>query len=130
VRWEKLEVTYGWKSRPVKAVAGRPGPSLAGPAVTLGLKRRQGSCGVRVVSLESQKMAEAELLPVNEGSMCAVAKREGAAPPGSWTASRTKGHFRNPGGPAGSIGLVADGGVAQGRTGALRRAEAGSRTGS
>ena len=104
MRWAKLEVTYGCKSRPAKAVAGRPEPSLAGLSVTPGPKRRQESCGVRVGSLESQKIAEAEFFPVNEGSMCAVAMRDGAAPPGSWTASRTKGHLRNPGVPAGSIG--------------------------
>ncbi len=47
---------------------------------------------------------EAELFSINAGSMCAVAMRDGVAPPGSWTASRTKCHLRNPGGPTGSIG--------------------------
>jgi hypothetical protein len=36
-----------WKSRPANAVAGRPGPSLAGVDATRDLKCRQGSCGVR-----------------------------------------------------------------------------------
>lgn len=70
------------------------------------------------------------MVPVSEGSMSIVEKRDGATPPGSETASRTKGRYRNPGGPAGATGLVAGGGVAQGRTGVRRRAEAGSRTGS
>jgi len=86
-------------------------------------------CGVRVVSLESWKVVEAETVHVVEGRACAVAKRDGDAPPGSWTASRTKGRRRNPGGPAGAIGMVADGGGARGRTEALRRAEVGSRIG-
>jgi hypothetical protein len=70
---------------------------------------------------------EAETVWSVEGRVCAVAKRDGDAPPGSWTASRTKGCRRNPGGPAGAVGMVTDGGVAQGRTEVLRRAEAGSR---
>lgn len=57
-------------------------------------------------SLESLKIAEAELFPYNEGSMWAVAMRDGLAPPGSWAASRMEGHLRNPGGPAGAIGEV------------------------
>jgi len=57
-------------------------------------------------SLESLKIAEAELLPYNEGSMWAVATRDGHAPPGSRTASRMEGRLRNPGGPAGSSGEV------------------------
>ena len=71
---------------------------------------------MRVVSLERFELAEAELLPHNEGSMSSVVGRDGAAPPGSGTASRTKGHCRDPGGPTGSIGLVADGGVVRGMT--------------
>jgi len=73
---------------------------------------------------------EAEAVPVAEGSMCAVAKRDGDAPPGSKAASRTKGHHWDPGDPTGAVGMVADGGGAQGQTGVLRRAEVGSRTGS
>lgn len=34
-----------------------------------------------------------------------------------------KGHLRNPGGPAGSVGMVTDGGDGRGKTGASRRAE-------
>ncbi len=84
--------------------------------VTPCLKRRQGSCGVQVGSPERLKIAEAELLPHNEGSMCTVARRDGVAPPGSWTASGTKGHFRDPGGRTGSSGLVAAGGAVPGKT--------------
>jgi hypothetical protein len=82
---------------------------------------------VRIVSPESWKVAEAETVLSVEGRVCAVGKRDGDAPPGSWVASGTKGRRRNPGGPAGAIGMVADGGVARGRTEALRRAEVGSR---
>jgi hypothetical protein len=99
-------MTCGWKSRPAKAVAGRLGPSLAGVTATWGLKRRQEPCGVRVGSLERQSFAEVELFPVDEDSMWALAMREGHAPPGSRTVSRVEGHHRDPGGPAGSIGLV------------------------
>jgi hypothetical protein len=85
---------------------------------------------MRVVSLEIVKIAGAELFPYSEGRVCAVDMRDGVAPPGSRTASRAKGRLRNPGGPVGSVGLVADGGAEQGKTRALLRAEAGSRTGS
>ncbi len=81
------------------------------------------------MSPEMGELAEAELLPCNEGRMCVVAMRDDVAPPGSRNASRTKGHLRDPGGPAGSVGLIADGGTEQGKTVAPRRAEAGSRTG-
>src|SRR2546427_10515502 len=60
----KLKMTCGWKSRPANAVAGRPGPSLAGGVVTHRLKRRQGSCGVRADSPERVKVVEAEAVPV------------------------------------------------------------------
>jgi hypothetical protein len=123
----KLTKTHGCKSRTTRAVAGRSEPSLAGVAVTRGLKRRQGSCGVRVVSPESWKVVEAETVLFVEGRVCAVAKRDGDASPGSWTASRAKGQRRNPGGPAGTVGLVTNGGEARGRTEVPRRAEAGSR---
>ncbi len=82
-------------------------------------------CGV---SSEMLNVVEAEWVPNHEGSMCIVDMRDDVAPPESWTASRTKGHFWNPGGPAGSVGVVADGGATQGTTGASHRAEAGSRT--
>ena len=85
---------------------------------------------MRVCSLESVKLVEAELVPVNEGSMCAVDKRDGVAPPGSWSASRSKGQLRDPGDPVGSVGLSTGGGAERGKTEALRRAETGSRTGS
>ena len=79
------------------------------------------------VSPERPSTVEAELVPVNEGSMHTVARRDGAAPPGSWAASRTECHLRNPGGPTGAVGLVTDGGAARGATGARCRAEVGSR---
>jgi hypothetical protein len=125
----KLTRTCEWKSRPANAVAGRPEPSLAGAAVTRGPKRRQGSCGVRAVSPERVKIVEAEAVPEAEGCMCAVARRDGDAPPGSRAASRTKGQRRDPGDPTGAVGMVADGGASQGQTGAAHRAEVGSRTG-
>jgi len=81
------------------------------------------------VSLEIWKIAEAEPVPFGEGCMCAVAMRDGVAPPGSGTASRTKGRPGNPGGPAGAVGVVTDGDTTRGETGAACRAEAGRRTG-
>lgn len=47
VRHAKLITACGCKSHPAKARAGKPGPSLAGVAVTRGLKCRQEPCGVR-----------------------------------------------------------------------------------
>ncbi len=85
---------------------------------------------MRVVSLETLKIAEAELFPDSEGRVCAVAMRDGVAPPGSRTVPRAKGRLRNPGDPVGSVRLVADGGAERGKTRALLRAETGSRTGS
>ena len=46
------------------------------------------------------KLAEARLVICNEGNMCAVAMRDGVAPPGSMASSRAKGWHRNLGGPA------------------------------
>jgi hypothetical protein len=83
-----------------------------------------------VFSPERLNVVEAETIPCVEGIMCTVAMRDGVAPPGSWTAPCTKGLSRNLGEPAGAVGEYADGGTAQGLTRALRRAEAGSRTGS
>lgn len=65
----------------------------------------------------------------SEGNMCIVAKQDDVAPPESRTGSRTKGRLRDPGGPAGSVGLIAKGGVGQGKTRVSYRAEAGNRTG-
>jgi len=115
---------------PVRPEPQRAGsePSLAGVAVTRGPKRRQGLRGVRGVSPERLKVVEAEAVVIVEGRVCAIAKRDGDAPPGSGTVSRAKGRRRNPRGPAGAVGMVAHGGASQGITGALRRAEAGSRT--
>jgi len=80
------------------------------------------------VSPERLKVVEAEAVVMVEGRVCAIAKRDGDAPPGSGTVSRAKGRRRNPRGPAGAVGMVAHGGASRGITGAMRRAEAGSRT--
>lgn len=80
------------------------------------------------MSHEIRYVAEAELVQVNEGNMCVVAKLDNATPPGSRAVSRTKGDLRDWRDPAGSVGEVSDRGVWQGRTGAAHRAEAGSRT--
>ena len=85
---------------------------------------------MRAVSPERMNVVEAEAVPVAEGSMCAVATRDGDAPPGSKAASRTKGHHRDLREPTGAVGVVTDGDVAQGETRVPRRAEVGSRTGS
>ncbi len=69
------------------------------------------------VSPESLEVVEAECVRKHEGSMSLSAMRGKAAPPGSRTASRTKGQHRNPGGPAGSDGHEFVGGTMQGRTG-------------
>jgi hypothetical protein len=84
---------------------------------------------MRKVSLESRETVEAELVPYSEGSMCIVDMRDDVAPPGSRTASRQKGQPRDPGDPTGSVEMIDDGGAVQGETGAMRRAEVGSRTG-
>src|SRR5258706_1467342 len=118
-------MTYRWKSWPTRAVAGTSGPSLAGVVATRGLKRRQGSSGVRVVSPERVNVVEAETVPVVEGQVCAIAKRDGDAPPGSRTASRTNSHHRDPRGPIGSVGVVAGGGGSGRESQTKRRAEVG-----
>ena len=83
---------------------------------------------MREFSPERLNVVEAETFPFVEGTMCTVAMRDGDAPPGSRTASCTKGLSRNLGEPVGSVDEDVDGGTAQGVTVALRRAEAGSRT--
>ena len=83
-----------------------------------------------VISLERFKIAEAELVASSEGSMCAIARRDGVAPPGSWATSCMEGHRWNRRGPTGSAGLVSGGGWWQGTAEAIIRAEVGSRTGS
>jgi hypothetical protein len=82
------------------------------------------------LSLERWKIAEAECVPVHEGSTCAVVMRDGDAPSGSKAASRMDSIRRNMRGPTGSAGLVSGGGGRQGDAGAAIRAEVGSRTGS
>ena len=84
---------------------------------------------MRQVSFEIPNVAEAEPVPFGEGSMSTIAMRDGGAPSESRTGSRVKGYFRDPGGPTGSTGMVAGGGLMRGTTGASSRAEVGSRTG-
>ncbi len=81
------------------------------------------------VSPEIVEIVEAECVRKHEGSMSLSVMRGKAAPPGSRTVSRTKGRHRNPGDPTGSDEVVFVGGGAQGKTGARRRAEVGSRIG-
>jgi hypothetical protein len=121
-------MTRGCESRPTKVVADWSEPSLAGVAVTRGPKRRQGSCGVRKDSPERLNVVEAETVPAVEGHVCAVVTQDGDAPPGSRIGSRTKGRRRDPGGPTGSVGIVAGGGSSRGKTEVANRAEVGSRT--
>lgn len=85
---------------------------------------------MQILSLERWKFAEAELVPSNEGRMCAIAMRDGDAPPGSWAALWIEGHRRDLRDPIGSTGLVSGGGEQRGTAGAVLRAEIGSRTGS
>jgi hypothetical protein len=118
----------GCKSRPTRVAADQSEPSLAGVVATRGPKRRQESCGVRKGSPERLNVVEAETVPVVEGHVSAVVRQDGDAPPGSWIASRTNGRRRDPGGPTGSVGLVADGGSSRGKTEVASRAEVGSRT--
>jgi hypothetical protein len=82
------------------------------------------------LSLERMNVAEAECVPVHEGSMCTDAMRVGIAPPGSKARSRMEGNHRNMRGPTGAAGLVSGGGGRRGKTEAVFRAEVGSRTGS
>ena len=83
---------------------------------------------MRAGSPERVKVVEAEAVPVAEGSMCAVAMRDGDAPPGSKAASRTNSRLWDPGGPTGTVGVVTDGGEARGQTRASHRAEVGRQT--
>jgi RNA-directed DNA polymerase len=66
-------------------------------------------------SLESSKIAEAELVPVTEGSMSTIDTRDGDTPPGWKAASRMKGNLREPGGPIGSIERSAMGAPCEGQ---------------
>src|SRR6266849_4946257 len=66
-------------------------------------------------SLESSKSAEAELVPVTEGSMSTIDTRDGDTPPGWKAASRMKGNLREPGGPIGSIERSAMGAPCEGQ---------------
>ena len=82
------------------------------------------------LNLERLNVAEAECVPVHEGSMCTVVTRDGDAPPGSRARLRMEGNHRNMRGPTGAAGLVSGGGGRRGTAGAAFRAEVGSRTGS
>ena len=81
-------------------------------------------------NLESLNVAEAECVPVHEGSMCTVVTRDGDAPPGSKARPRMEGNHQNMRGPTGAAGLVSGGGGRRGKSEAVLRAEVGSRTGS
>jgi hypothetical protein len=104
VRHAKLSIACRWESDPAKAVAGRLGPSLAGVVVTRGPKCRQGPCRVRDRASKGGRSRRPSWLPNSEGSMCAVGRRDGVAPPGSKAGSRTEGDRRNMRGPPGSAG--------------------------
>ena len=78
------------------------------------------------LSLERWKIAEAECVPVHEGSTFAIAMRDGVAPPGSKAGSRMESIRRNMRGPTGSARLVSGGGGRRGSAGAALRAEVGS----
>jgi hypothetical protein len=80
------------------------------------------------LSLERLNVAEAECVPVHEGSMCTVDRRDGDAPPGSKARPRMKSNHRNMRGPTGAAGLVSGGGGRRGIAEAVVRAEVGSRT--
>lgn len=82
------------------------------------------------LSHERLNVAEAECVPVHEGSMCAVVMQDGDASPGSKATTRMKGNHRNMRGPTGAAGLVSGGGGRRGLSEAVIRAEDGSRTGS
>jgi hypothetical protein len=56
-------------------------------------------------------VAEAQFVPVDEGSMGIVTTRDYLAPPGSRTASRMKGRLRNTGDPTRARGVRVAGGV-------------------
>src|SRR3981081_1481752 len=81
------------------------------------------------LSLEMWKIAEAEWVPVHEGSTCAIATQDGVAPPGSKAGSRMESIRRNMRGPTGSAGMGDGGGGVRGARGAAILAEVGRRTG-
>ena len=66
------------------------------------------------LNLERLNVAEAECVPVHEGSMCTVAMRDGDAPSGSKARSRMEGNHRNMRGPTGAARLVSGGGNGEG----------------
>ena len=80
---------------PAQSLADRAESSLACASVTAWTKRRQGPYGVRIVSLERERNAEAEAVPEAEGSMAcspapparAVTLRRGQGPHHVWKAS-------------------------------------------
>jgi len=82
------------------------------------------------LNLERMNVAEAECVPVHEGSMCTVVRRDGDAPPGSKAKPRMEGGHRNMRDPTGTAGLVSSGGGRRGKSEAVIRAEVGGRTGS
>lgn len=83
--------------------------------VTACPKRRQGLCGVWLYSLEMLSVVEAELFPVNEGSIRFTAMQGDQTPPGSRNTSRTEDHRRDLGDPDGSTGRSPVGAACEGR---------------
>jgi hypothetical protein len=81
------------------------------------------------MSHEISYIAEAESVRHDEGNTNGADMRGTAALPGSKAISCMKGTRRNLGSPVGSFGLVAEGGLWQGTTGAADRAETGWRIG-
>ena len=128
VRHAKLTIAGEWKSHPAKAVAGGSEPSLAGVAVTRGLKRRQGSYGMWERASKGGRSRRPSLFPVSEGSTCRLVMREAVASPESMATSRTEGSRRNMRGPTGAAALVRSGERERGIAGVVARAEVGSRT--
>ncbi len=69
---------HGWKSPTDQSCSGQgsePAVLRASRLDALGQKRRQGSCGVRIVGPERWKVAEAETVRSVEGRVCIVVKR-------------------------------------------------------
>ena len=91
----KADGSWWVRVPPAQSLVDRAEPSLACAPVTAWTKRRQGPYGVRVVSLERERNAEAEAVPEAEGSMScssapparAMTLRRGQGPHHVWKAS-------------------------------------------
>ena len=71
---------------------------------------RTGRLGARLDDRSEVNVAEAECVPVHEGSMCTDAMRVGHRSAGWKARSRMEGNHRNMRGPTGAAGLVSGGG--------------------